>query len=114
MSATTERDEKGRYVPVNWPRRASRMLEWLRPELADAITAEILERKCADGYLLVSEAELATALPELLHDLDGTQHFITHEMGYDGEEGEGIECATRVDGHREDAQQLLERLAETP
>lgn len=49
---------------------------------------------------------------EWLHDLDGTQHFITHGMNYDGEDEEGVECITGVEGHRDDALQLLAALSQ--
>jgi hypothetical protein len=51
------------------------------------------------------EGEIAR-IAELLHDLDGTQHYITHEQDYDGDDIEGVACATGIDGHTEDAADL--------
>jgi len=53
-------------------------------------------------------------LAEWLHDLDGTQHYITHETSYDGDDMEQSECIGGVESHMDDARDLLARLLETP
>jgi hypothetical protein len=77
---------------------------------ARRVSSDLLVR--SEGPRLAAEAaplDVETVM-EWLHDLDGTQHYITHETSYDGDDMEGVECMTGVEGHRDDAKQLLAAL----
>lgn len=55
---------------------------------------------------------MVEAVSEALHQLAGTQHYITHETGYDGDEMEGWSCIGGPSGHSDDALDLIAELAE--
>jgi len=106
---TTPTTETGRALQ-EWPGGDERLPEYGFGSLTEAILAIEAEAR-AEATPPPLDVE---RVMEWLHDLDGTQHYITHETSYDGDDMESVECATGVEGHREDAMQLFAALGDKP